>query len=402
MQAAQRAIATLAGFLAAGHAAAGGPLAIDSNGEPFTWDTGAEIQYRTDGGRLSETVDNSDAIARVASMFDFWEDVLSASISYDHAGSIQDVGAFTDGDVSTAVEFNAVDGSCGNGVQSPIVFDEDGSLFEDLGQDPDVIGFAGPCAIDGSGRILSGIAVMNGLFQDGVTNVNNPELSSAAFDATFVHEFGHFSGLEHSQINVECVDGSCSPDDEAGLPTMFPFLVTEEQRTLSDDDVAWISKLYPSGGAATHGVISGTVFFTDGESQLQYANVVARRVDTGANEDRRFAASSVSGYRFRVCSPNPITNPLPEFCPPSGSLTPGHIGFFEIPVPPGNYMIEIEGIDPLFTGGSSVGPADFPLALPGAAPGPLGPITVGAGQTATGNDFILIGTPPRFDQFEGP
>ncbi|MGH8244476.1 MAG: hypothetical protein ACRETY_14145, partial [Steroidobacteraceae bacterium] len=248
MQTAQRAFAMLAGFLAAGLASAGGPLAVDANGEPFKWSTGADIQYRTDGGRLSETVDNSQALARVASMFDRWEDEPSASIGYDRAGPIQTVGAFTDGDVSTAVEFNAVDGSCGSGVQSPIVFDEDGALFEDLGQDPDVIGFAGPCAIDGSGRILSGSAVLNGLFQDGIETVDNPELEPAEFDAAFVHEFGHFSGLEHSQINVECANGFCSLDDQEGLPTMFPFLVTEEQGTLSDDDIAWISRLYPSGG----------------------------------------------------------------------------------------------------------------------------------------------------------
>ncbi|MGH8241913.1 MAG: hypothetical protein ACRETY_01035, partial [Steroidobacteraceae bacterium] len=160
--------------------------------------------------------------------------------------------------------------------------------------------------------------------------------------------------------------------------------------------------LYPSGGAATHGLISGTVFFSDGESQLQYANVVARRVDTGGNEDRRSAASAVSGYRFRVCNPNPITEPPADFCPPFGSLNPGHIGLFEIPVPPGSYMVEIEGIDPQFTGGSSVGPADFPIALPGTAPPPLGPIVIVAGQTESGNDFVLVGTPPRFDQFEGP
>jgi hypothetical protein len=28
-------------------------------------------------------------------------------------------------------------------------------------------------------------------------------------------------------------------------------------------------------------------------------------------------------------------------------------------------------------------------------------VAVGAGNTAVGNDITLIGTPPRFDQFEG-
>jgi hypothetical protein len=393
-----------AGLVASGLAAAGGPLATNSNGQPFTWAVGSTIQYRTDGGRLSALVDQDTARGRVASMFQVWEDVASAALSYNRQGPIQNVGVFTDGDVSTAAEYDAVEGACNSGAQSPIVFDVDGSLFEDLGQDSSVIGFAGPCAINGNGEFASGQAVMNGIYRDGIDNVNNPEINDALFDAAFVHEFGHFSGLDHSQINVECATG-CSADDLAGLPTMFPFLVSQTQSTLSIDDVAWISRLHPAGGgagfAATHGTITGTVYFSDGESHLQYANVIARRVDAGGNEPRRFAVSTVSGYRFRACTPNTITNPDPDFCPPSGSLDPAHIGLYEIPVPPGSYTIEVEVIDPSFTDGSSVGPSDRPIAMPGTAPAPLGPVTIAAGQTSSGNDIVLIGTPPRFDQFEG-
>jgi hypothetical protein len=390
-----------AGLVASGLAAAGGPLASNSNGEPFAWPVGTTIQYRTDGGDLSVSVDQDAARSRVQAMFTVWQNVASAAISYNRVGPIQGV---ADGDVDTAAEYNAVEGACNNGTQSPIVFDVDGSLFEDLGQDSAVIGFAGPCAIDGNGQFVSGQAVMNGIFLDGVSNADNLELTDNEFDAAFVHEFGHFSGLDHSQINVECATG-CSTDDLAGLPTMFPFLVSDTQRTLSIDDVAWISRLHPAGGGsgftATHGTITGTVYFSDGESHLQYANVIARRVDAGGNEPRRLAVSTVSGYRFRACTPNTITNPDPDFCPPSGSLDPAHIGLFEIPVPPGDYTIEVEAIDPAFTDGSSVGPSDRPIAMPGTAPAPLGPITISAGQILSGNDIILIGTQPRFDQFEG-
>jgi hypothetical protein len=390
-----------AGLAAAGLASAGGPLASGPDGEPFAWPAGITIQYRTDGGDLSASVDQDAARTRVQAMFTVWQNVAAAAISYNRAGAIQGV---ADGDVDTAAEYDAVEGACNNGTQSPIVFDVDGTLFEDLGQDSSVIGFAGPCAIDGNGQFASGQAVVNGIFLEGVDDANNLELTDAEFDAAFVHEFGHFSGLDHSQVNVECATG-CSADDLAGLPTMFPFLVSDTQRTLSIDDVAWISRLHPAGGGsgftATHGTISGTVYFSDGESHLQYANVVARRVDAGGNEPRRFAVSTVSGYRFRACTPNTITNPSTEFCPPSGSLDPAHIGLYEIPVPPGSYTIEVEAIDPGFTDGSSVGPSDRPIAMPGTAPAPIGPITVSAGQILGGNDIVLIGTPPRFDQFEG-
>jgi len=393
-----------ASLVASGLAAAGGPLASNSDGQPFAWPAGVTIQYRTDGGDLSVSVNQNAARTRVQAMFTVWQNVAAAAISYNRIGPIADVGAFTDGDVNTAAEYDAVEGACNSGAQSPIIYDVDGSLFEDLGQDSAVIGFAGPCAIDGNGQFISGQAVMNGIFLDGVSNADNLELTDNEFDAAFVHEFGHFSGLDHSQINVECATG-CSTDDLAGLPTMFPFLVSDTQRTLSIDDVAWISRLHPAGGgggfAATHGTITGTVYFSDGESHLQYANVIARRVDAGANEDRRFAVSTVSGYRFRACTPNPITNPDLDFCPPSGSLDPAHIGFYEIPVPPGSYTIEVEAIDPGFIDGSSVGPSDRPIAMPGTAPAPLGPIAIAAGQTSGGNDIVLLGTPPRFDQFEG-
>jgi hypothetical protein len=89
--------------------------------------------------------------------------------------------------------------------------------------------------------------------------------------------------------------------------------------------------------------------------------------------NRRLAASVVSGYRFRACHPNPITNPPPSDCGTSGSDTASHIGLYEIPLPPGNYTIEVESINPQFTSGSSLGPSDFPIPLPVAPPAPIGP-----------------------------
>jgi hypothetical protein len=307
-------------------------------------------------------------------------------------------------------EFNAVEGDCGDGNQNPVIYDETGEIFQDVVGDDAVIGFAGPCAIDpGQGRIVSGRAVMNGLFQDGIDSGNNLELSEAEFDATFIHEFGHFSGLDHSQINVQCGFAACGTDNMAGLPTMFPFLVGPQQGTLSIDDIGWISKLYPAGGAsgfaATHGTITGTVFFSDGESHAQLVNVIARRVDSlgtpGTDESRTTAASGVSGNRFRIFHGNPINEPDPQPLGPFRSQNPSHIGFYEIPLPPGNYMIEVESIDAAFIDGSSVG-GETVIPMPGTAPAPIGPINVTAGATSADNHVTLIGTPPRFDQFEGP
>ncbi|MGH7176427.1 MAG: hypothetical protein ACREJC_03515, partial [Tepidisphaeraceae bacterium] len=347
---------------------AGGPLVLRSTGVPYVW-SASPIPYRTDNGPLSATVNEMAARSRVLAMFNVWQNVASSSISYTRQGPISSTSGFSDGDVSTVAEYDAVEATCNNGSQSPIIYDATGTIFTDLGYDvTSILGFAGPCAIDAT-NYLSGQAMMNGLFIDGQASPV-PDIPDTAFDAVFVHEFGHFSGLDHSQINVNCQFG-CSLDDLAGLPTMFPLLLHASQGVLSIDDVAWISRLYPqlSGGssfASTHGTISGTVFFSDGESHAQLVNVIARAVDTGANQDRTTAASVVSGYRFRVIHGNPINDPGDTF----GSQAPNLIGLYEIPVPPGNYMVEVESIDSSFTEGSSVG-GPIQISMPGIAPAPL-------------------------------
>jgi hypothetical protein len=394
--------AMLAGLLLPGSAAfAGGPLIVRDTGDAYVWST-MPISYRTDNGPLSAAVTEAQARPRVASMFNVWQNVTTSTIAYTRTGSITNTGVFTDGDVSTLVEFNAVETDCGNGNQSAIIYDADGTIFTALGLDETtIVGFAGPCSFNTVApfQILSGRGMLNGLFQDGVNTAASPELTVAQFDAAFIHEFGHFSGLDHSQVNVNCL-GFCGADDLEGVPTMFPFLIDEAMGTLAVDDIAWISRLYPAATfATTHGTITGTVFFSDGLSHAQFVNVIAR--STALNKDRSNAVSVSSGFRARVSRGNPINDPTGAS---SGSAAAGDIGYFEIPVPAGSYMVEVESIDPNFTGGSNIGgwPYDTRIAMPGTAPAPIGPIVVAAGATVSGNNFTLIGTDPRFDQFEGP
>jgi hypothetical protein len=390
------AVALATGLLSGGGTAnAGGPFLIRSTGQPYVWSTAAPIQYRTDDGPLSATVDQAQAQARVNNMFNTWEAVATASIDFNRAGFIDPTGAFVDGDVSTIVEYDAVQQACDNGTLSPVVYDVDGSLLSILGFDESVVGVAGPCALNAT-QIISGFVLMNGLFQDGM---DNDDLSGNGYDAAIVHEIGHFAGLDHSQINVNCLTG-CGADDLAGLPTMFPFLRSDSQLTLSIDDIAWISRLYPDASfATTHGTITGRVFFTDGESQAQLVNVIARRVDTGANEDRVIAVSNVSGYKFRVFHGNSITAPLPDIF---RTETPGDLGLFEIPVPAGTYTVVVESISAEFVDGSGVGGDGIRIAMPGTAPAAIGPLAVAAGATVSGNNATLLNTPARFDNHEAP
>jgi hypothetical protein len=384
------------------NAPAGGPLAVGGtfgvSGQPFTWSTAAPVAYRTDGGNLGRLT-NAQAIARVQAMFQVWQDVPTAAIAYTRAGQIAATTGFSDGDVTTATEYNAVETACNNGQQSPIIFDATGALFTSLGMPSGVIGFAGPCALNSSGRIVSGIAVLNGAF------INNSsadgELTDDEFDAAFIHEFGHFSGLDHSQLILPCV--GCTWETIPSLPTMYPFLMSATMKSLAADDVAWISRLYPeSGFLTTYGTISGSVCFSDGLSGVQGANVIARRVDdpaTPQNESEIIGVSVVSGYLF--------TSSLGQTVGGSnaagsgfGGRSAGLVGRFDIPAPPGEYVVSVESISAGFVGGSGVGPLSPPIPLPGMAPEPV-VITVTAGAS-TEADLVLLRTAPRFDPFEGP
>ncbi len=404
-------------------AVAGGPIVVGGNfgvpGTPFTWDLSSfpsGIPYRTDTGMLG-TLTNSQANTLVQTMFGVWQNVPTAAISYNNVGPIQGVAG---GHVASVADFNTVNcPQSGPGAgQNPIVFDTDGSLFAALGMSANIIGFAGPGLLNASGRITCGTAALNGkCLSTGCPAV----LTQDQFSAAFIHEFGHFSGLDHSQMNTNCdprVNPTSCPsnsDDARGLPTMYPALLTSvteldssgntipAQKTLAEDDKAWISRLYPvtapaSGKMLTnsfYGTISGTVTFSDGVTQAQGVNVIARNTSA----PRRIAMSVVSGYLYTGNRGQTVTgnnNSGSAF----GSRNPQLAGSFDIPVPAGSYTVEVESILPGFNGSSSVGPLSTPIPMPGTAPAPATPPAVAAGASVTGVTITLIGTPPRFDAFE--
>jgi len=426
----------LAYLLVAGLVFAGGPLVVTgpaatAPGLAFVWPSGAPIRYTVDSGPLSVNpsgqtkITNAQGLTRVQDLFNNWHNVSTAAISYSYAGPITGVSG---GDVKSMADFNTVQGSCKNGTQNPVIFDSNGSLLKSLGLDPLIIGFASTCKLDPvAGHIVSALILLNGQFQDGVTNqnTNNFELTADQFDEAITHEMGHFSGLGHSQINLDLFQsgafGSCDTDRLAGLPLMFPIAFCQARKSvglpiLSPDDAAWISKLYPSSTFSTsYGAISGYVYFSDGMTQMQGANVIARRVDdpttTTIDESRRIAFSAVSGFKF-TWNPGQAVSGDNAAGASTGSRDPGLIGYYEIPVTPGQYTVQIEAIDHDFRGGSGVGPIPVPSFLPGPQEfwhkyqsaiddtTAKDIVTVAAGPPVSNINFILNGTPPRFDSNE--
>src|SRR5262249_46180513 len=235
---------------------------------------------------------------------------------------------------------------------SPIIFDDDGSIIDDLlgvGARNAVLGLASPeCGDADAGTITESLAILNGRFIDGVDSATNPELSVTDFGAVFLHEFGHFFNRDHSQLNLtEAFDGNPANDDV--VPTMFPFLVNgAEAATLALDDVASVSTLYPSADfAAATGTIRGRILA--GAVPFQGAYVIARSLADG----RHVAVRVAWGARY-----------APD--PPGGTPPESLRGLYEIAgLPPGEYTVEVQAIDQRFTGGWSVGPLDPPASLPG-------------------------------------
>jgi hypothetical protein len=247
--------------------------------------------------------------------------------------------------------------------------------------------------------------------------------------AVMIHEFGHMIGLDHSQINLNCLTSYCAPgsDDLEGLPTMFPVLINADaMSTPATDDIAAISALYPESTFPTStGRITGHVLFSDGQTPAQGFNVIARKTDNPL----AIAVSCVSGFLYTADVGNPIYPwPGSDF----GSRDQTLIGYYVLPgLPPGDYTVEVEAIhnsEPIpFVLGSGLGPIgdlgfQFPLPSLLPTPPPCTPEYLVSGATATcssavatqipvvagspvstGTDVILIGTPPPYDAWEdGP
>jgi hypothetical protein len=427
-------------------ARAGGPLYVGgpppfAPGVPFVWNINP-LTYWTDLGSLG-LQSNTQADTLVADAFKVWQDVPTANINFaKDASNNGKLGADVD-HTNIAAVLDSIEG-CGLlgtiAKDRSIIYDMDGSAVAAvLGQanENTVLGFATP-ACPGSNGVDSnyyqrGYAVLNGRFLDGIRTPTNPEVTVAEFKAVMIHEFGHMIGLDHSQINLDCMTGGPNCD-LAGVPTMFPVLIdATAMSTPATDDIAWLSELYPETVsnppnqvpyASNMGHITGHVLFSDGQTPAQGFNVIARRV----GDPLVTAVSCVSGFLYTVDVGSPL---IPSwYGSPYGSRDPALIGYYDLPgLPPGSYTVEVEAIhnsepNP-FVGGSGLGPFGdygFQFPLPSLLPPPCTPeylvsgapatcssaaaakLTVDAGPpVSTGTDVILIGTPPRYDAWEdGP
>ena len=339
-------VALIASVLPLSHPVqAGTSLAVTPSGKEVAWRAGTTITYHVDQGPLG-TLNNDQAVAMVDELFGLWQNVPTASLSLQRAGALPvDVTASN----HLSYRTNSAD------AYHPIIFDTDGSITDAVfgaGASDFTAGFSGPSWVVGGlndGEIVDASAILNAKF------LTSGYGSLTEFKTITLHEFGHFLGIGHSQVNLgTAFDRELLFNNNHTLPIMFPISLGDRPVELSWDDKAQATRLYPGASASSAGTIKGRVYLADGSTPFQGASVIARRVD----DPLIVAMSSVSGFLYRGTGPNASR----------GTLDSSYQGYFEISgLPAGNYTVEVEPVHPGLVSGSSVGPLDPPVDLPGPA-----------------------------------
>ena len=360
--------AALALVLAAAPCRAAGPIIVEPvTGLPVKWDSSRPVLYNLETGRLNANISNAQGAQAIALAFQTWTNLPGVSLRVSPGTTIaMDI---TEGNVGTFL--GKTDGL------TPIVFDDTGKITDLVlgeGASDVVLGFATPEIVrPGTNQIVEGFACMNGKAME----TESPE----SILNLMVHELGHMLGVGHSQLNGDLIfDGDAA--NNATIPVMFPILRStspDSPRLLPtptlDDEVS-MGFLYPSATYTSRGGnIGGRVLRAGAE--FRGANVIARKLD----DPRATAVSWPSGVSTLT-----------------GGAYETHL------LPPGQYSIEVEPIDPTFTGGSSIGAFDPPptgippefFSAPNEVSDPTiddphqkTPVTVKAGQVAGGIDIVL-------------
>lgn len=380
-------------FLVA-HAYAAGPILVDTSGtgKAVTWQDGV-VHFNLESGTKATLgqLTNEQAIDLVKELFNNWlnttiNSVSTVSLTLDQGKNLGEIDTtnldtiFTYCPTGKTCQGEAapfVTGSARSG-DSPIVFDDDGSLTNMVlgqGASDSVLGFAGPRVIENSGGTLyitESQAILNGKFINGVNTSADPEVSIAAYKGAIFHEIGHFMGLDHTQVNLASVNKYLRGDtsEKEAIPTMFPLFVDgEAQLTPHFDDKVAVSMLYPSAQfTSSFCSLQGKVFASDGSTELQGVNVVVSNAQDPLNE----ATSFVSGSLF--------TGTASKCTTAAGSYQLNGL------IPGNTYSLSIEKISQSFTGGSSIEPCDPPQS------GFTATTISGTFSCSTGNSVITTGS----------
>lgn len=348
-----------------------GFLLFSPAGEPYRWDNSSPIPLELDGGPLG-TMTEAQAQNFVVDALTFWEQ-----------GTVQLMFATTskgmltaDGDVDSAEEFQALVAdleASGSTRRNAVVFDDDVAVISShfgVGSQTSILGFTLIVGTDESTlTIRQAVQVYNGSCVDG-DDGDGCEVTMEDLADTIVHEQGHALNLDHLQVNGHWFEGDTDdpgfleyggpPSGVGVVNVMYPFILDASQFPIAPNrgELSAAEYLYPNHPIAASGVITGTVYRSDGVTPLQGVNVIARNTSDPFFD----ATASVSGFRFPT---TPLGMETPRGSCPS-STPPELYGGFELRglTPEETYTIEAVQVYPHFICGSSVGPLERPVDFP--------------------------------------
>ena len=410
-----------------------GQVANPANPNLKTVDSAGRVLYRVDSGKLGPLT-NAEAVRLVDGIFKLYTDIPTADIEFVKAGPILDPATNAPVDV-TGANFGRFANSSAPTYQNPIIFDTDSSITGQGG----VLGFFGFLQFDEqSNSLKEGLVVLNG------GALTRGVIGRTSFLGVFTHEFGHFAGpLDHAQINGNIAADGLGATLPTGFTTaqaydlyapftetLFPFIFDAEVgstlrsqfpdsgffvASLDMDTTNALSNLYPSADYhSTRGSIEGRVLIRTqgGDVPVTGINVVARRIDQGAYPPALgtsafpFSPITVDGDGVPVLPPDQgSTDSLATVSSAVTGLEFGAGAYRIQGLPPGQYLIEIQQINPRALGGSGIGPLGTQFPLPvveyynggretgdaADSPTDFAPVFVTAGSTASGIDIILNG-----------
>ncbi|HYM01181.1 MAG TPA: hypothetical protein VEZ90_19635 [Blastocatellia bacterium] len=429
---------------------AGGPLFLVNN-KPVTWpqdpsmlpvqggpqnlptvDAQGNVLYRVDAGPLGP-LSNQQATAIVDHIFHQYSSIPTSTLRLKNAGSIVDPITGQSGVDVTASNFGEFVSNTPT-FNNPIIFDSKGDIIgDDL-----ILGEFGPIAITPAGFQDEGFVALNG--QSLTKNI----IGTTSFIGVFQHEFGHFAAvLDHEQINGIVGDGVLQ---EAGFTsgqafdlfapfteTLYPFVYpapSDSQlgaqfpdsgffiATLDMDSANAVSNLYPTPSyLSSFGSIEGTVSVPAGDANLplQGINVIARQMPDGAvyppPPGTLAYPSPPTLDSFGIPAAPPFQTATAPLSIVSSAVTGEQFGLGTYKIsglPPGNYLVQLQTIDPQALGGSSIGQlvaggaARRQVILPtleefyngstdSNSPSTFTKVAVTAGQNTSGIDFFVNG-----------
>ncbi len=333
---------------------AGGPLFVSTSHQPAAF-SNPHIVLHIDPGALGNRT-NTQADALLQQAFDVWNQIITSSIQLLPGTDIsQDINAGNFNTFLGSPEFI-------NSTDSFIIYDSDGSIIDKqfgVNQSSNTVGFTST-TLSGN-QLVRGYSVITGKNTIPGFKTNNDMV------ITIAHELGHLFGLDHTQTNISNQESAtgfprvCSTRSADQYALMYPF-ICRSTPSLHADDISAVSALYPATNFnQQYGEIQGVFVDPQGNAILG-ANIWAENTTTGA------VISVVSDYLRQ------------------------NNGHYQLFVPPGNYTLHANAINPEFIAGSAVGPyASDPTDKSFQPPNPINPVSY-QGNTTGNASVITVGS----------